>query len=91
MKSLALCVALLALFYGSATAQNVTLGSVPRFILPWDIPSSYVIEAVVGPSCIKYDFYNNNTVEQVQVFIVQAMVRAPADSDVSPDVTLCMC
>jgi hypothetical protein len=49
---------------------------VPEFILPWDIPVSEGIPAVVGPKCTEYDFDAIHTIDEVQVYIVQAEVSA---------------
>ncbi|CAL8470441.1 g9983 [Coccomyxa elongata] len=75
MKKANLLLASLALVFVYVRAEDAVAEKASNFLLPWDIPSKYVVEAVAGSSCTKYDFDEEHSLDEVQVFIVQAMVH----------------
>ena len=77
MKMAVLLWASLALALGYARGTVSSDENAPSLLLPWDVPSKYVVRAVAGVSCTRYDFDVEHTLEEVQVFIVQAVVSVP--------------
>ncbi|BDA48825.1 probable cathepsin [Coccomyxa sp. Obi] len=74
MKKAILLLSLLALVFDHVRA-DLLAEDASKFLLPWDIPSKYVVKAVAGLSCTQYDFDDEHSLDEVQVFIVQAMVH----------------
>ena len=74
MKKALLLLASLALVFDHVRAEVVLAEKASNFLLPWSIPSKYVVKAVTGASCTKYNFDDEHSLDEVQVFIVQAMV-----------------
>ena len=74
MKKALLLLASLALVFDHVRAEVVLAEKASNFLLPWSISSKYVVKAVTGASCTKYNFDDEHSLDEVQVFIVQAMV-----------------
>jgi hypothetical protein len=78
MKATLLLLVVLALCAGGCVnCQGAEDDEIPRFILPWDVPKDIAIRALLGPKCVDYDFFTEHTVDEVQVYVIQARVSVP--------------